>query len=134
MSPKRLTSFVVAICTASILVVASPAIAADAPAAPSTREACAADFVKHCAGKTPGTDEARACMRDHQAELSEPCRTAIEARRQERRERVKAACTADIAKFCNTGSPTGEGVGRCLRDHKAELSETCKAAFPNRDG
>jgi hypothetical protein len=72
-------------------------------------------------------------MRRHRAELSQPCRAAREERRKQFLARVGAACGPEIAKFCNTGSATDEGPGRCLRHHQSELSESCKAAIPNRD-
>lgn len=130
----RIASVVFA--AASLLAVfATPTLAADAsPAASPVRQACAADFAKFCAGQDPRSETGRTCMRQHHAEFSEGCRTALTARRQERMEHIKTACAADIAKFCNAGSQTGDRPGRCLRDHKAELSESCKAALPDRRG
>jgi len=130
----RVTSF--AFVAASLLTAfATPAFAADA-AAPShpVREACAADFAKFCAGQDPRSDAGRTCMRQHHNEFTPACRSAIEARRQERMDRIKTACATDIAKFCNAGSQTDERPGRCLRDHKDQLSETCKAALPDHRG
>ena len=124
----RVKSIFFAVCTA-IAVFAAPALAADD--AHPVRQACAADFAKYCAGQDPWRETGRACMREHRAEFSEPCRTAMDARRKEMMARIRTACGADIAKFCNTGSQTDEGPRRCLRDHKDELSDSCKAAFPN---
>lgn len=98
--------------------------AAAADAVPDLRQACAADFTKLCAGTTPGTPEARKCMRDHEAELSAPCKTAMDARRKAMRD----ACAGDIAKFCASEDAGGGRVMGCLRQHEAELSATCKAA------
>ena len=131
----RITSlaFVAAVFVTAL---ATPSQAADAAptAGHPVREACAADFAKFCAGQDPWSDTGRACMRQHNSEFSESCRSAIAARRQERMERIKTACGADIAKFCNGSSQTDDRPGRCLRDHKDELSESCKAALPNRRG
>jgi len=126
---RLLSTFAIVAC-ASVAVFA-PAFAADAPAGTSIREVCAADYVKFCAGQQPGSEASRACMRQHRNEVSEPCRTAMDARRAEMIAKIKASCSDDVAKFCSAGSSTGEGVGHCLRDHQAELSESCKAAFPN---
>jgi hypothetical protein len=115
----------------AIMLFAAPVRAAD-PAPNPAREACAADFAKFCAGQDPSSDTGRACMREHRAQVSETCRAARDVRRQERHERIKTACAADIAKFCNAGSSTDDSSRRCLRDHKDELSANCKAAFPNR--
>lgn len=127
-----------AFAAASLLaVLVAPAVAADAapPASYPVREACAADFTKFCAGHDPRSDAGRACIRQHRAEFTPACQSAMDARRQERQERmarIKAACSADIAKFCSGSSQTDERPGRCLRDHKDELSESCKAALPDR--
>jgi len=45
------------------------------PAMAAVREACAADMQKLCADKT-GPDR-RQCMMDHQADLSDGCKTAL---------------------------------------------------------
>ncbi|MGI9169691.1 MAG: hypothetical protein ACR2FH_05860, partial [Caulobacteraceae bacterium] len=44
------------------------------------------------------------------------------------RQAMRAACAADIAKFC----PQGGKVGKCLRPHKSELSPACSAAWSAR--
>lgn len=115
---------------------AGGAVAADQvpDQAPSVRQACAADFAKFCSGQTPGTDGARSCMRDHRADFSQACQSAMQERRAAMMQRIKTACAADIAKFCSAGTQADDRPGRCLRDHKDELSPTCKAAFPSRGG
>ena len=133
MSMKLLGSFVIAACASAALFFA-PAFAADAPAGTSVREVCAADYTTFCADKEPRSDDGRACMRAHRAEFSEPCRTALEARRKEVMEKIRAACGPEIAKFCSAPSPADEGPRHCLRDHEADLSQTCKAAFPSHQG
>jgi hypothetical protein len=37
-----------------------------------------------------------------------------------------AGCKADIAKFCPTAKPGGGEIGRCLQQHRDELSGGCK--------
>ncbi|MDJ0853341.1 MAG: cysteine rich repeat-containing protein [Myxococcota bacterium] len=44
------------------------------------RAACGADLAEHCPGAGPGPGMVR-CLREHEAELSEGCRTAIPERR-----------------------------------------------------
>ena len=113
---------------------AVPALAADQDhdaGSQSVRQACSSDFMKFCAGQDPRSDSGRTCMRMHRSEFTQTCQSAMAARRAEMMERVKTACAVDIAKFCNTGSQTDEGPGRCLRDHRDELSDACKSAFPN---
>ena len=45
---------------------------------------------------------------------------------------VRAACSADVKKFC-ADAPRGKGQLRgCLQGHEAELSDGCKAALAAR--
>jgi hypothetical protein len=114
--------------------IATPAFAADQDpdaGSQSVRQACASDYMKFCAGQDAHSDSGRTCMRTHRSEFTQTCQNAMAARRAEMMERIKTACAADIAKFCNTGSQTDEGPGRCLRDHRDQLSDGCKSAFPN---
>lgn len=115
------------IVTAASMAAAGAALGAE----PTVREACSADFAKFCAGQDAHSDTGRACVREHRGDFSQPCRTAMQARRTEMMDKIKDACGTDIAKFCTGGAQPGEGPGHCLRDHQAELSDGCKAAFPN---
>jgi hypothetical protein len=36
-------------------------------------------------------------------------------------------CKADVAKFCKGVDPANEGIIGCLKDHREEVSDTCKA-------
>lgn len=48
------------------------------------------------------------------------------------REKMRAACAADIQKFC-TGIERGKGLRRaCLVQHQSELSPACQAARAER--
>jgi hypothetical protein len=50
----------------------------------------------------------------------------------EMRERVRAACAADVQKFC-AGVERGKGAMRsCLEAHETQLSDGCKAARADR--
>lgn len=43
---------------------------------------------------------------------------------------VRAACQADIQKFCPDAKPGPGGTLRaCIRDHQAQLSDGCKSAL-----
>jgi hypothetical protein len=45
---------------------------------------------------------------------------------------MRAACSADVQKFC-ASTERGKGqVRNCLEGHKAELSDACKAAMAAR--
>jgi hypothetical protein len=129
----RLSAFAFTV-VAIVASVSAPAIAADQvgdTGQQSVREACAADFTKFCAGQDARSEAGRSCMRTHHSEFSQTCQSAMSARRAERMDRIKSACSADIAKFCNSSSQTDGRPGHCLREHKDELSESCKAAFPH---
>ena len=92
--------------------------------------ACAADMAKLCPGLEAGSDAARGCRREHREAFSPACRADMETHRKAMMDKVRAACGAEITKFCSVGAGPGEGVGRCLRDHATELSGTCKATLP----
>jgi hypothetical protein len=40
-------------------------------------KACAADVKKNCAGVKPGGGRIEACMKEHVADISEPCKDAL---------------------------------------------------------
>ncbi|MCD2174146.1 cysteine rich repeat-containing protein [Rhizobium sp. C4] len=45
--------------------------------------------------------------------------------------KVKSACSADIAKFCNEVQPGKGRIMMCLKAHQTEVSKTCiNAAAP----
>ena len=96
--------------------------------------ACAADMTKLCPGVEAHSDAARGCMREHRDQFSPACRGDMEARRKAMMDKINAGCGAEIAKFCSGGAQPGEGPGHCLREHAAELSDTCKAALPQHHG
>jgi hypothetical protein len=48
----------------------------------------------------------------------------------QRREAIRAACEAEIKKFC-VGD---QRIGQCLRKNQTELSDACKVALGERDG
>ncbi len=126
MSIKSINLAVVAV--AAGFAFAGVALAAE-PVWPSA--ACAADMTKLCPGVDAHTDAGRSCMREHRDALSPACHSDMESRRKAMMDKVNAACGADIAKFCAGGGQSDEGPRHCLREHEAELSDTCKAAFPH---
>lgn len=72
------------VAAATLMLLAAGAAAAqgqDNPAMASLRQACAADAQKLCPDKT-GPDR-RQCMMDHTADLSDGCKSAIAAMRQQ---------------------------------------------------
>jgi hypothetical protein len=57
------------------------ALAADdaAPAAPAGKGACKADILKFCNGVEHGNGKIRACLAEHSADLSDPCKQRMAA-------------------------------------------------------
>jgi hypothetical protein len=66
---------------------ASPPPSQNAAANLGGRKACMADMQKFCADAEPGGGRKMACMRQHQDELSDACKTALAERRAMRRQR-----------------------------------------------
>jgi Cysteine rich repeat len=70
------------------LLAAGVAVAQDAssppPGAMQVRKACAADIQRLCPDAQPGHGGLRMCLRDHQNDLSDDCRSALAAMRQHR--------------------------------------------------
>jgi hypothetical protein len=46
----------------------------------AAREACHADYQRHCAGVTPGQGRIVACLKSHIDQLSPVCRAVLEQR------------------------------------------------------
>ena len=42
---------------------------------------------------------------------------------------MRQACKADFQKFCSDVQPGGGARMQCMRQHAADLSDVCKAAF-----
>jgi hypothetical protein len=59
-----------------VLLLSGAALAAE----PSPRQACMSDYQKLCAGVSPGGGRIKQCLIDHRAQLSEACRTALDAK------------------------------------------------------
>jgi len=86
---------------------------------------CHDEVQKFCAKVKPGRGRVSRCLNEHEADLSEACKSRL----QEMREHVteaRAACRDDAEKFCKD---TERGHGRiiaCLKSHEGELSDACK--------
>ena len=50
----------------------------------------------------------------------------------ETRERVRAACAADVQKFCANVERAKGAMRSCLEAHQAQISDGCKAARAER--
>jgi len=86
---------------------------------------CKEDIKKFCAEVKPGEGRIIKCLKEHENELSESCKTH-KAVKKEEHNKFKAACKDDIKKLCKDGKGKGAKIG-CLKANEASLSEKCKA-------
>jgi hypothetical protein len=95
----------------------------------SARGECKADREKFCASVPKGDKKAMwQCMKDNEAQLSEPCKNHI-AKMREKGKGIKKACKEEHKKLCKDVKP-GEGrIIKCLKQNEAQLSDACKAAL-----
>jgi hypothetical protein len=106
---------------ASLLLVAPVGAMAQGVA---VRQACGPEIQQHCAGVEPGEGRLRACVKEHFAAFSEPCRQAMLSN-----VAVVRACKADVQRTCPDIQPGGGRIQACMKDHFTEYSETCKQAI-----
>jgi Cysteine rich repeat len=90
----------------------------------AVRQACGAEIQQHCAGVQPGEGRLRACVKEHFAAFSEPCKQAMLSS-----VAVVRACKADVQQTCPDIQPGGGRIQACMKDHFAEYSDTCKQAI-----
>lgn len=107
---------------------AALSVAADEPSGPSVAESCSADHAQLCNEQSINSEGAMRCLMNHHEDVSDPCRSALNARRQWVLDRVRNACGNEIAAFC-AREPTDAPV-RCLRLYESQLSNACKATLP----
>ena len=88
---------------------------------------CKEDAEKLCKGVKPGGGRIIKCLKEHEADLSEACK-AMEAKHKERAEEIHESCKADVDKLCKDVKPGRGRIIRCLRKHREEISDACKAA------
>ncbi len=76
------------------------------------------------AGVEPGEGRIRACVKDHFADFSEPCKQALLSS-----VAVVKACKSDVQRTCAGVQPGAGRIQACMKDHFAEYSEPCKRAI-----
>lgn len=87
---------------------------------------CAEDIQKFCDGAKGS--EAQECLEKNKDNLSTECKAM-----QEKVEKFKKACEADVKKFCSKDTATKKGHPmRCLMKNRNNLSKECKAALPKK--
>jgi hypothetical protein len=90
--------------------------------------ACREDVDKFCKGIKPGGGRIWACLKSHEAELSQACTDQIAAATKKMKDFTKA-CRPDAQKFCKGVRPGKGRIISCLKSHESELSDSCKAFF-----
>ena len=94
---------------------------------------CTKEITAHCAN-TPRGPETWVCLNTRAKELSETCKTAIDATGPDMGPGtgpVARLCMVEIDKHC-AGIEHGRGAVReCLEKHKSELGEPCVVALDN---
>ncbi|HNA80140.1 MAG TPA: cysteine rich repeat-containing protein [Turneriella sp.] len=95
----------------------------------SAKGECRTDREKFCANVIKGNHKGMwQCMKEHENELSEPCKNHIAEVREKSRE-IKKSCKADYKKLCKQVK-AGEGrIIKCLKQNETQLSKDCKAAL-----
>jgi hypothetical protein len=61
----------------ALALAAGLAFAADAPQAGSPRAACKPDVEKFCSAVQPGGGRVKACIKQNEAQVSQPCKDAL---------------------------------------------------------
>ena len=100
--------------------------------AEDVKGACKEDVEKFCRDVKKGHGAIVQCLRAHEADLSEACKSAraeMNEQIKQRREEIVAACKDDAAKVCADVKPGRGAIAHCLRDHSGQLSEGCKNAM-----
>jgi Cysteine rich repeat len=88
------------------------------------RQACGPELQQQCGGVQPGDGRLRACVQEHFAAFSEPCKQALLSA-----VAVVKACKADVQRTCPGVQPGGGRIQACMKDHLTEYSEPCKEAI-----
>ena len=92
---------------------------------PQAPRPCAEDVQKFCKDVQPGGGRLAECLKQHEKELSGPCKQKMQEAR-ERAQEVHQACADDVHKFCGDVTPGKGRVARCLKEHARQLSPECK--------
>ena len=100
---------------------AAPQPGTAAPPQQATKGACVANIKEKCAGVEPGQGRIGACVKEHLAELSQPCQARLA-----RLADAKKVCAADLKKDC-AGMKLRLRRIACIKKSLSNLSEPCKA-------
>jgi hypothetical protein len=106
----------------------APSRAAPAPSRAAPVAPCGEDVKKLCPNVPPGGGRVSACLKAHERELSEACKTHL-AEVKNRMGALTAVCRSDIGKLCPDVGPGAGRLVKCLRAKQEALSPECKAAL-----
>lgn len=87
------------------------------PMGKQAAQACRADYKKLCDGVKPGEGRGLACLKQHESELSDGCKSALSEAKD---------CAAKARELCGAEGGDADKRRACLKAHAAELSQ-CKA-------
>ncbi len=78
-----------------------------------------------CPDATPGPGAFASCLQQHASQLSSACQQQL-SKMQAKMAAWQQACGADVQTFCSDTGPGPWKIGKCLRSHQSELSQTCQ--------
>ncbi|MEZ0391569.1 MAG: cysteine rich repeat-containing protein [Pseudobdellovibrionaceae bacterium] len=85
---------------------------------------CKSDIQKFCSGLGPGGAIMK-CLKQNESKLSVECK-AFGQEMKTRFKQGREACADDVQKFCAKVKPGQKAILKCLKNHKAKLSQPCK--------
>ena len=97
--------------------------------AEQTARPCREDAAKLCQDVKPGHGAIARCLKEHSNDLSPACKSNMAKAKAKARKKAgefKKACSDDAKKVCEGVKPGGGRILKCLKQHEAELSPSCK--------
>jgi len=89
-------------------------------------DACRADVEKYCKDVPGGGGRRYRCLKEHENELSEPCRKHV-ADVQTKVRGIHEACWDDVNRLCSDVQGGRGRILKCLEQHESQLSDSCRA-------
>ncbi len=105
-----------------------------APISASVELKCQAEVEQLCPEGGPGGDRRR-CLQNKGRHLSAVCQRVAQDRMvrvKEEAQRMRAACEADVRRFCRNVPPGPGRILQCLEEHAQDVSEQCYRTLPRR--
>ncbi len=86
-----------------------------------------------CPDATPGPGAFASCLQQHASELSAACQQQLNEM-QAKMAAWEQACGGDVQTFCSDAAPGPWSIGKCLREHQSELSQSCQDLLAQHHG